>query len=405
MSKRETLKFKRSVSAPPAEVFLAFTNATALREWFSDVAHVDAHKGGQVYFAWNQGYFSAGEITKLSPGKKIAFTWHGRGEPRTTEVEITLTAKKGGTNISVLHEGVGTGKKWKQSVAAITHGWEVGLENLQSVMETGHDQRFTLRPTLGVTGAEELTPETASRLGVPMEHGVRIDGTAPGLGAEAAGLRKDDVLVSLGGHKVSNGPTIRTALQAHRAGDKVVVVFYRGPEKIRVTMQLSQRPLLELPATAAVLAQAVRKMYDGIDATLAQVLQGVTDAEAAFHPAPDEWNVKETLAHLVLGERDTHAWIAELVSGDERDSNGAGGNSQIRTRATAAAYDTVPALLEELRRNESETVAMLAALPDDFVGRKRSYWRMANSIAQGADHVNDRSRQIEAAVAGARQPS
>ena len=405
MSKRETLTFQRSVSAPPAEVFLAFTNATALREWFSDVAHVDARKSGQVYFAWHQGYYSAGEITKLNPDKKIALTWHGRGEPRTTQVEITLTAKKGGTNITVLHEGVGTGKKWKQSVAAITHGWEVGLENLQSVLETGHDQRFTLRPTLGVTGAGELTPETATRLGIPVQRGMRIDGAAPGMASEAAGLRKDDVIVSLGGHKVSNWPTLAAALQTHRAGDKVVVDFYRGPEKIRVTMQLSHRPLLELPATAAVLAQDVRKMYDGVDSTLAQVLKGVTDAEAAFHPAPDEWNVKETLAHLVLDQRDTHAWIAQLVEGDEGVSLVAASNSQIRTRATAAAYDNAPALLEELRRNESETVAMLAALPDDFVRRKRSYWRMANSIAQGAGHVDDHSRQIEAAVAGARLPS
>jgi hypothetical protein len=61
-------------------------------------------------------------------------------------------------------------------------------------------------------------------------------------------------------------------------------------------------------------------------------------------------------------------------------------------------------LLEELRHNESETVAMLAALPDDFVNRKRSYWRMANSIAQGAGHVDDHARQIEAAVAAARLP-
>jgi hypothetical protein len=237
-----------------------------------------------------------------------------------------------------------------------------------------------------------------------VQHGVRLDGTAPGLGAEAAGLRKDDVLVSLGGHKVSNWPTLMGALQTHRAGDKVVVNFYRGPEKNKVTMQLSQRPLPELPATAAELAQAVREIYDSSDAALAQTVKGVTEAEATFHPAPDEWSVNETLAHLVLGERDTHAWIAELVAGDERVSLVAAGNSQLRTRATAAAYDSLPGLLEELRRNESETVAILATLPDDFVSRKRSYWRMANNIVQGADHVHEHARQIEAAVAGARRP-
>ena len=32
---------------------------------------VDARKGGQVYFAWNQGYFSAGEIKNDLTGRRI----------------------------------------------------------------------------------------------------------------------------------------------------------------------------------------------------------------------------------------------------------------------------------------------------------------------------------------------
>jgi len=38
-----------------------------------------------------------------------------------------------------------------------------------------------------------------------------------------------------------------------------------------------------------------------------------------------------------------------------------------------AVFSTVPALLEELKRLEAETVAMLAALPAGFVARKRTY--------------------------------
>ena len=200
MAKKETFVFKRTINAPPAEVFLAVTDATALREWFSDVAQIEPRNGGRVYFAWHQGYYAAGEVTKVNPGKKLAFTWTGRGESDTTQVEIAIASKKNASTIRVQHAGVRAGKKWKATADAIRRGWELGLENLQSVLETGRDQRFTMRPLLGVSGLAELTPETVTRLNLPIQHGLHIDGTLPGFGAAAAGLQKDDVLVSLGEH-------------------------------------------------------------------------------------------------------------------------------------------------------------------------------------------------------------
>jgi uncharacterized protein YndB with AHSA1/START domain len=404
MAKKKTLEFKRAINVPPAEVFLAITNATALREWFSDVAQIEPRKGGRVYFAWHQGYYAAGEITKVNPGKKIAFTWIGRGEPEATQVEISIASQKSASTIDVAHAGVRAGKKWKETAAAISRGWELGLENLQSVLETGRDQRFTMRPMLGVTGLEELTPEIVARLNLPVQHGVRIAGTVPGMGAETAGLMADDVLISIGDHKVSSLPSMVSALRAHRAGDKVAVSFYRAGEKNRVDMELSLRAVPDVPPTAAELADAARKIYDGANADLARALEGVSDEESAISLAPGEWSVREVLAHLVLGERDSHGWLAELVAGDERVYSLAGGNSQLRTQATAGTYVSAAALFEALKRNEAETVAVLAALPDDFVNRKRSYWRAANAALQTADHTREHLRQIEAAVAAARQP-
>jgi uncharacterized protein YndB with AHSA1/START domain len=404
MAKTETLEFKRTINAPASEVFLALTNATALREWFCDAAQIEPRKGGRVYFAWHQGYYAAGEVTKVVTDKKLALTWTGRGEPDTTQVEIALAAKKNATSVQITHAGVRAGKKWKETAANISRGWVLGLENLQSVLETGRDQRFTLRPMLGVTGLEELSPEVAARLNVPVPHGVRIDGTVAGMGAATAGLQKDDVLTAIGDHKVASWPNMINALQSHRAGDEVTVGYYRGGEKASLTLKLSARPVAEVPPTAVELADAVGKMYATTDDELGGALHDIRDDEAAQSPAPGEWSVNEVLAHLVLGERDGHAWLENLVAGDERAYNLADGNSQLRTQATARVYGTSASLLEELKRNEAETVAMLAALPDDFVNRKRSYWRVANSALQTADHTREHLRQIEAAVAAVRQP-
>ena len=399
MAKKQALKFQQIVAAPPAEVFLALTNATALREWFCDTALVEPHKGGRVYFAWHQGYYAVGEITKLSADKKVSFTWQGRGEPGPTDVEISIAAKKDGTSVTVVHSGIGGGKKWKGSEAAIKTGWERGLENLASVLGSGQDQRLTLRPMLGVSGVEELTHEMAERLGVPVTRGVRIDGTVPGMAAEAAGMQHDDVLVSVDGHKIGSWASLTGVLSAHRAGDKVPVTLYRGDEKRKETLELSKRPLPEIPATAAELAETVRKIYEQTDAELGQALASISAEAANVRPRDGEWNTKEVLAHLLHGERDNQLFIAELVAGDERTANSFTGNSHLRTTATANTFVSARALFEALKHSEAETVAMLAALPDDFVNRKRSYWRLAMSVVQTADHTRDHLRQISEASA------
>jgi len=403
MGKTQTIKLKRTIQAAPATLFRALTNATALREWMCDTAIFEPQKDGRVYFGWNDGYYATGTVTKFSPGRKVAYTWHGTGEPAPTMVSISVAEKKGGTAVTVEHEDVGTGKKWGTTLADMTRGWEVALENLQSVHETGEDLRLTLRPMLGVMGPSELAPEDKARLTVPVERGVLISGTVDGMGAQAAGLQKDDVLVGMGKRKVWNFPTLTAALSEHRAGDHVEVKFYRGSELLTADMELSRRPLPEIPATAAELADRVRRAYAAADAELEAAVKDITEAEAEFRTAPTEWNAKEVLAHLIIGERDTHNYIAELVAGEERVYAGYVGNSDLRTQATAGAYPSLGALLEELKRNEAETVAMLAGLPPEFVAARRTYWRLAFGQLQGGNHTQDHLQQIQAAVAAARQ--
>jgi len=56
-----------------------------------------------------------------------------------------------------------------------------------------------------------------------------------------------------------------------------------------------------------------------------------------------------------------------------------GGELDIGHAGLLAVYPTVADLLAELRRSAAETRAMVAALPDSFVARKGSYWRLPAS--------------------------
>lgn len=399
-AKPKALKFKRTIDASPSDVYRAFTNATAIREWMCNAAQVDARKGGRVYLWWNDGAYTSGEFTTLTPDKTVSFTWSGRGEPDATRVRVSLKAKNGSTVVNVTHTGMSGGKKWADTVRRLESGWEAGLENLQSVLETGQDLRFMRQPMLGVL-LDQFDADIAAKLGVPTTEGSRLAGTVEGMGAQAAGLQKDDVITAIGRKKIASFSDLGGALRTHRAGDTVKVKFYRGSEQMTTDMTLSGRPIPEIPKTARELAEAVGKIYDDLDTKLDHCFAGVSDEEAARKPADDEWSAKETLAHLITAERDTQFWLAGVMTGQETPTFP--NNSEARYAATISVFPTVIDMLQELKRSEAETTAMLAALPDDFLEHnKGSYWRIGNAFIAPPSHAETHVAQVQAAIDAAR---
>lgn len=406
-AKTQTLKFTRTINAPPAEVFRAFTHPTALRDWLCYAAQTEARKGGRLYLWWDDGYYADGVFTEFEPGKKLAFSWDGMGEPGPMRIQVSLAAKNEGTVVTVKHGDIGTGSKWANTRRAFERAWPMSLENLQSVLETGVDLRYARLPRLGI-GVADFNAEIAAKLGVPVTQGIRLEITFEGTGARAAGLQKDDVMVKLGGKKAVDFPSLARALEGRQAGDKVPVVFYRGGEKKTVSMELSRRPVPDVPPTAVELAEAARRLYADRQADLAKRLEGVTEAEAGRKPAPNEWNLKELVAHFIACERDLQSWAAQMLNDREvGDSLEFRPNVTLRLDGIVARYPTLPALLEELKRADDETVALLAALPPEFVARKHLYWRVALWITQVTpSHLPDEhGEQLRATLEAARQPS
>ena len=44
------------------------------------------------------------------------------------------------------------------------------------------------------------------------------------------------------------------------------------------------------------------------------LFNGVTEAEAGRKPAPNEWNLKELVAHFIACERDLQSWAAQMLN-------------------------------------------------------------------------------------------
>lgn len=401
----EFLTIERIVNAPASQVYRAFTNSTALREWFCDVALSDPRPGGRLYLWWNAGYHSSGEFTALTKDESLGFTWYGQNEPAPTKVQIALEPQDGSTRVTVTHSGIGTDEVWDKTIEEFERGWENALENLESILETGQDLRYVRRPMLGII-LGEFNEEIAAKLGVPVTEGIRLDGVVEGMGAEAAGLQKADVIVGIAGAEVTGFPSLDNALQAYRADDEVEVVFYRGAEKKSVKMVLSRRPLPEVPPTPEALSKAVREFYDETEAELDEFFKGVSEEEASYRPAPDEWSAKETLAHLITGERGWHTWLTNMIDDNEPVYDRYGSNVPARHEAIIAAYPTISEMLEELKRSEVETVTMLAALPPEFVARKGSFTRLSYYMLETPGyHTRDHLNQMREAVEAARSKS
>lgn len=392
-----TIKLEKFIQAPPSEAYHYFTNSTALRDWMCDVSTADPRLGGHLYMSWQGDYYTSGEYLRLEKDKFVSFSWFGRGEPRKTRVDVTLKKQKGGTLVRLAHREIGNGPKWIEISKNYEKEWRSALENLSSVLETGADLRITRRPMLGIIIAD-YNSEIAQKLGIPVEYGTRLSDVVDGMGAQKAGLQKDDVITAINGHELTVGTTLGLVMSTQHAGDVVDISFYRGPEKRTVKMTLSGRPIPTISSSGLELSKQVKPIYQHFEAEIEALINSASEAESSHKPAPTEWSAKEVLAHLIHSELGWQNYASEVIGGHEAAYDGFGGNIQARIDATIAIFPTKQALISELKAHDAESVSMLAHIPDDFLSHKGRFWKLAYQANQNSYHLQSHLEQIRLAI-------
>lgn len=229
-----------------------------------------------------------------------------------------------------------------------------------------------------------------------------MDAVVDGMGAAKAGLQKDDVIVSIDGKPIKKDfGSFQSALAGKKGGDAVEVTYYRGSQKNTVTMELTRRSMLEVPFDTAELVRQGRAKIEAVMVELEKSFDGVSDAQAAAKPAPNEWSALDTLAHILHGERYYQFWIVELSVGCERQADDWDGNPDAQVRATVCTYPTIAAMLGALRQGFEETLTLISNLPASFEQNKASFYRLGNTILQNDSHIYSHIPQIKAAIAAA----
>ncbi|MBI3167739.1 MAG: SRPBCC domain-containing protein [Chloroflexi bacterium] len=396
-----TVTAETFVQAPLKFAYRAFTNATSLREWLCDVATVAPHPHGRMYLWWAGDFYSSGHYLELEQNKCVKFRWYSSIDPAPTEVTVTFVEKDGGVKVRMDHD-VPDDKSWSKLAEGFRENWEDSLRNLKSVLETGIDLRIAERPMLGIVPGD-FTEKQAKHLGIPVREGMRLDDTVDGMGAKRAGLERDDVLVSMAGKPITNDFTsLQVAIAGKKGGDVIEVEYYRGAEKKKISMELTRRPMADVPFNPVELAKQSRALMEPALAEIEKCFEGFSDAQAMKRPEPNEWSALEVVAHLILNERFNINFLSSLIDGYEPVADGFGGNISESVAATVKANPSIKLMMDALRRSVDEILLYTEMIPADFVANKGSYYRFGSGLLQPGFHLNAHTDQLRKALEAAK---
>lgn len=392
-----TVTAETFVHAPLKFAYRAFTNATSMREWLCDVATVAPHPHGRIYLWWAGDFYSSGHYLELEENKRVKFRWFSNIDPAPTEVTVTFTEKDGGVNVRMDHD-VPQGEAWQGKPESFRENWQDSLRNLKSVLETGIDLRIAERPMLGIVPGD-FSEEQAIHLGIPVREGLRLDATVEGMGAKRAGLERDDLLVSMAGKTITNDFTsLQMAIAGKKGGDVVEVEFYRGAEKKKTSMELTKRPMADVPFNPVELAKQASALFEPALVEIEKCFEGYTDEQAMKRPEPNEWSALEVVAHLIQGERFNASLLSALIDGYEPTTDGFGSNINASVAATVKANPSIKLMMDALRRSVEEILFYVEMIPEEFVANKGSYYRFGSGMLQPGFHLNAHTEQMRKAL-------
>ncbi len=120
-------------------------------------------------------------------------------------------------------------------------GFAIPSDTAVSVADQLIDNGEAVHPYVGVY-LSDLTKETASRFGSPVDSGALIEEVEPGSPADAAGIKRGDIITAAGSEEVRSSGDLLSALRNYMPGDTVGLKIFRNGEKITLQVDLVERP-------------------------------------------------------------------------------------------------------------------------------------------------------------------
>jgi serine protease Do len=120
----------------------------------------------------------------------------------------------------------------KVTLRVLREGKEQEIKGTLDEFPRRTEEREPRRPLFLGLRAEELTADLKKQLKLDADAGVVVMDVAPNSPAEKAGLKRNDVITSIGDKTLKNAADLREAMQKAEAGKEITVHVVRGKEKM-----------------------------------------------------------------------------------------------------------------------------------------------------------------------------
>lgn len=97
------------------------------------------------------------------------------------------------------------------------------------------------RPEIGAL-VQNITPELAAGLRLQRDFGIIVSDVSPGGSADSAGLRIQDIILSVDGTPTGSLPMFSHSLYMHASGESVRLQILRGSDQLQLQVPLVDRP-------------------------------------------------------------------------------------------------------------------------------------------------------------------
>ena len=134
--------------------------------------------------------------------------------------------------------GIVNAKSFGQDIEGIGFAIPVKIakNTVEQLLETG----YVSAPAIGISAMWINNQSAARKYGVE-RYGVYIDEITPGKGAEAAGLKEGDYILSIEGETIDSMSDITALLRRRSVGDSIEITVLRDSETLTFTVVLSER--------------------------------------------------------------------------------------------------------------------------------------------------------------------
>lgn len=391
-----TVSARVQAEAPLAQVYYLFSTRSGWLDWFGEKAFGHVHVGSvlEVHQSKEKGgmVFIFKEIVK---DERLAFDLLELNTQHISEVEVTFKDDEGQAAVQIEHRGLPAEKAGRYQEM-----WQTKLDGLKSIVETGKDPEVWNRPFLGVMVEAWVDEEYAAEHDLPITKGMRISSVFEGKGAEQAGIRGGDTIISLAGVEIVDYESLMEVYKDRQAGDTIEAVYSQGDNEVTAPLTLAAYPVPEVPATAQDVADKLAGFFKKVNARIEQLLADKDEAQFSYRPAAGEWNAKEIIAHMIASESDALVWLGSYIAG--REVHPYISSVPARLKGLLAVYPNMDDLLKKLAETQKELVAQISESPAEVVSRKSSLTRMAMMFDLDASlHYRDHLAQLKETLAQA----